>query len=424
MLRLKRLEKSQWSWALYDWANSAFATTVMGVFFPIMFKTYWSADSSVAESTWRLGATNSAASLVVALLSPVMGAIADKASVRKRFLIYFAMMGVVMTGGLALAAKGSWELAALLYFLASIGFAGGNTFYDSMIVGVSNDENVDLISALGYSLGYLGGGILFAVNVVMVSKPHLFGLADAAEAVKVSFFCVSLWWGGFSLPLILFVKEPENSHKATIAAAIGLGVCELWQTLKGFRDHRQVVLFLLAYWLYIDGVDTVIRMAVDYGMSLGFASESLMIAFLITQFVGFPAALFYSKLGERIGPKTAVMLGLAVYVGVVFWGYRMNEEADFYILAVVVGLVQGGVQALSRSIYVRLIPAGKSAEFFGFYNMLGKTAAILGPLLMGAAAMLTGNPRMAIIPILILFALGGALLALVKVPESQLEVEG
>ncbi len=428
MLRLKNIGRAQWSWALYDWANSAFATTVMGVFFPIMFKSYWCIDATVAQSTWRLGAVSSASSLAVAVLSPILGAIADRAGTRKRFLIYFALMGVVMTGGLALAAKGEWQLAALLYFIASVGFAGGNTFYDSMLVGVSSEKDVDMISALGFSLGYLGGGLLFALNVLMVSKPHLFGLADASAAVKVSFVCVCVWWAVFSLPLIFFVKEPfaRAGAAATCGAATSLrqAVGELWHTVKRVGAHRQAFLFLVAYWLYIDGVDTVIRMAVDYGMSLGFDTQNLMIAFLVTQFVGFPAALLFGMVGERIGPKRAVLIGLAVYVGVALWGYRMDEVSDFYVLAVVVGLVQGGVQSLSRSIYVRLIPAEKSAEFFGFYNMLGKTAAILGPLLMGAAAVLTGSARMAILPIILLFVLGGGLLALVKVPTNQVEVGG
>ncbi len=419
MKSIRGLGRPAWAWAMYDWGNSAFATTVMGVFFPIMFKDYWCAGVGAAESTFRLGFINSAASIVVAALAPVIGVIADRGSSRKKFLFFFALMGIVMTGGLFLAAKGQWLFAAGLYLFASVGFAGGNVFYDALIVGVVRRERFDIVSALGFSMGYLGGGILFAVNVLMVSKPELFGFADAGVAVKWSFLSVALWWGVFSIPVFLFVDEPKGDGKELNASEIGKGIRELFATVREIKAHKQVFLFLAAYWLYIDGVDTVIRMAVDYGMSLGFSTGDLMKAFLITQFVGFPSALIYGWAGEKVGPKKALYFGLVVYVGVVFWGYRMETVDQFYVLAVVIGMVQGGVQSLSRSFYVRLIPPERSAEFFGFYNMMGKFAAVLGPAMMGIAATVSGSPRAAILPILVLFAAGGIILAFVKEPPRH-----
>lgn len=414
---LARFSKPAWAWAFYDWANSSFATTVMGVFFPILFKQYWSAGVDAATSTMRLGVANSAASVIVAALSPFMGVVADRGGAKKKFLLYFTLMGVVMSGGLFFAAKGDCLAAALLYLFASVGFNGGITFYDSLIVAVSDPEESEMVSALGYSMGYLGGGLLFAVNVFMVAKPHLFGLSGAAEAVRWSFLTVALWWALFSIPVFLFVKEPQNGREKIDFATIASGVKEVLGTVRAVSSHKAVFTFLAAYWLYIDGVDTIIRMAVDFGMTLGFDSNSLMLAFLVTQFVGFPAAIIYGKLGERFGARRAIYAGLGVYVFVVLWAYQMSEAWEFYMLAVAVGLVQGGVQALSRSFFASLIPPERSAEFFGFYNMLGKAAAVLGPLMMGVAATLFSSPRAAILPVLLLLA-GGALL-LSRVPAHS-----
>lgn len=411
--------RAAWGWAFNDWANSAFATSVMGVFFPIMFKQYWSAGAAATTSTFRLGMVNSVSSVVVALLSPILGIIADRGSKRKKFLFFFTLLGVVMTGGLFMAAKGDWQLAALLYLLASMGFSGSLTFYDALLVLVSSEERRDMTSALGYSLGYLGGGLLFAVNILMVSKPALFGFADASEAVKICFLTVAAWWLLFSIPLFLFVKEEEGNGAKLTLLAVGEGFRELLGTIRAIGDHRPAFLFLAAYWLYIDGVDTIIRMAVDFGLGLGFTNQSLMTAFLVTQFVGFPAAIIYGKLGVRFGIKRAIYFGLGVYVLVVAWAFNMSQAWEFYMLSIAVGLVQGGVQALSRSYFASLIPQDRSAEFFGFYNMLGKSAAVLGPLMMGLAATLLNSTRAAILPILLLLAGGALVLRLVPEPGAS-----
>jgi len=411
-------KRAIWSWAFYDWANSAFATVVMAGFFPIFFKQYWSAEVPVIESTYHLGIINSTASLIVVLISPLLGVVADKMGRRKGFLLIFACLGMVMTGALYWVEQGQWLLAALLYIAGVIGFSGGNLFYDAMLTVVSPLRSIDRVSALGFGLGYLGGGLLFAFNVWMTLQPASFGLADASEAVRVAFLCTALWWLLFSLPLLLFVHEPAVDKIAAVVA-IKNGFNQLRQTLKQIRALQQTFLFLLAYWLYIDGVDTIIRMAVDYGLSIGLASNDLITALLITQFVGFPAAIAFGYIGERIGTKQGILIALAVYICVTLFSVFMHAAWQFYLLAVIIGLVQGGVQSLSRSLYARLIPPGQNAEFFGFYNMLGKFAAVLGPVLVGWITLLSGSNRIGILSIVLLFLAGGYLLLRVDIATGQ-----
>jgi len=408
--------RSAIAWALYDCANSAFATTVMAGFFPLFFKQYWSAGSSAAESSSRLGLTNSLASIVVALLAPVLGALADAGHGKKRWLAAFAALGCTATAALALVPKGDYAAAAACYALGSIGFAGSLVFYDALIVSVSSDADSDRVSALGYSFGYLGGGVLFAINVAMTLKPALFGLADAAAGVKASFFTVALWWAVFTLPLLRRVRERDFGPPQPGGGALRRALTQLGGTFARVRRMPQVWRFLLAYWLYIDAVDTVIRMAVDYGLSLGLPSQSLIIALLITQFVGFPAAIVFAKLANRLGAQRSILLGIAIYCGVTVFGYFMTTAAEFYVLAIVIGLVQGGVQALSRSFFSRLIPPDEAGEFFGFYNMLGKFAAVFGPALMSLVTVLTGSTRKSILSLLVLFIAGAVLLLRVQ-PE-------
>lgn len=412
-------KKRVYGWALYDWANSAFATTVIAGFFPVFFKQYWSAGTDVTVSTFQLGLANSGSSLVIMLLAPVLGAIADCGGAKKRFLFSFAALGVLSTGALFLVEAGAWQLAILLYVLGNIGFAGGNVFYDALIVFVAPERKLDAISALGFALGYLGGGLLFAVNVSMTLWPEAFGLADAAEAVRLSFVAVALWWALFSIPLLVFVREPSTSAQAVPGRAVRGGLQQLRATFREIRRLRVVFLFLAAYWLYIDGVDTIVRMAVDYGLALGFPSDSLIVALLITQFVGFPAALFFGYLGGRIGTKRAIGIAIFVYIGVTLWAVQMQAVWEFYALATVIGLVQGGIQSLSRSMYARIIPPSQAAEFFGFYNMLGKFAAVLGPVLVGVTSMMTGSPRVSLLAITAMFIIGAALLYFVDEEKGR-----
>jgi MFS transporter, UMF1 family len=380
--------KAVWGWALYDWANSAFATTVMAGFFPIFFKQYWSQGTDTNVSTAQLGLGNSIASLIIAILAPVLGAIADQASVRKKLLIFFAYLGASMTAGLALVGKGQWELALLLYVTAIVGFSGSIVFYDALLPAVASEPRIDYVSSLGYAMGYLGGGLLFLINVLMTLMPERFGLPDATAAVRVAFLTVALWWGGFTLFTVRWVPEViYQPSTAGIRSAVLLGIRQIGKTLRELRRFKAAFLFLAAYWFYIDGVDTIIRMAVDYGLALGFQATDLILALLVVQFVGFPSALAFGKLGQVVGARRAIFAAIGFYLLITLWGTLMTRKAEFYILAVMIGLVQGGIQALSRSYYARLIPRHQTAEYFGFYNMLGKFAAIIGPALMGVVGL-------------------------------------
>jgi len=416
---VKENKRAVWSWAFYDWANSAYSTTVIAGFFPLFFKEYWADPHNPNQSTFYLGMANSIASIVVAALAPLLGSVADRGSAKKKFLTFFAFLGVIMTGGLWMVAQGNWQMAVLFYVMATIGFASGNVFYDSLLPGLASEERVDAVSSLGFGLGYLGGGLLFLVNVFMYLKPEIFGIPDGATAIKLSFLSVAVWWAVFTIPLILFVPEPKNYENIDFNNAIRMGWVQLVQTFKEIRNMKVVGTFLLAYWFYIDGVDTIIRMAVDYGMSLNFPGESLIIALLIVQFVAFPAALIYGWLASKIGAKTGIMVGIIAYSFITLLGYFMTEAWHFYVLAILIGLFMGGIQALSRSLYTRIIPPDKSAEFFGFYNMLGKFAAIIGPALMGTIALVTGSARLSILSVLLLFILGAFFLNKVDINEGK-----
>jgi UMF1 family MFS transporter len=405
-------------WAMYDWANSSFATTVMAGFFPLFFKQFWNAGVPATESTFRLGIANGAASFIVALIAPLVGAIADKGSARVRLLGLFTVLGAAMTAGMFLVSKGDWMTASILYVVASLGFWGGNQFYDSLLTDVSEKHEYDLVSGYGYALGYLGGGLLFALNVGMVLKPAMFGLADAGEAIRWSFVSVGIWWAGFTLFTVLLVRERSTQPALPAGAAIRAGAAELLNTLRHLRGDRTLLLFLLAYWFYIDGVNTIIKMAVDYGLSLGLEQNSLITALLVVQFVGFPAALGFGWLGQKIGPRAGILFGIAVYSAIAFYAYFLHTETQFMVMAIISGLVQGGVQSLSRSLFGRLVPPGKSGEFFGFYNLMGKAAAILGPTLTGVVALTTHDSRLAILSITILFVIGAAFLMCVRLPSD------
>lgn len=399
------------SWALYDWANSAFATTIMAGFFPVFFKQYWSAGAEVAVSTFRLGLANGISSFAIALMAPLLGAIADRGGARLRLLTLFTVLGIAATAGLYWVGRGDWPMAVVVYALASAGFAGGVAFYDSLLLDVADPPEFDRVSAYGYALGYVGGGLLFAVNVWMTLRPATFGLADAAAAVRLSFLTVAVWWAVFTVPILLFVHEQKPAVPRTLMTAARAGWHELGDTVHAIRRYRPLVWFLLAYWMYIDGVNTVIKMAVDYGLSLGFPQESLVAALLITQFVAFPAAFAFGWIGERLGACNGIFIAIAAYAGATIGAYRLDSTGDFYALAVLIGLVQGGIQSLSRSYFGSLVPPGKQGEFFGFYNMMGKFAAVLGPLLVGVTTLITGNPRDGILSLLVLFVGGAALLA-------------
>ena len=402
------------SWAFYDWANSAFSLSVVTAFVPVLLAQYWNDGAASTVTTFRLGWANSLASLLVALLAPVVGAIADRAGRRKGLLLIFAALGVVMTGAIYFVAQGQWLIAILLYIFASIGFSGSNSLYDSLLVAVSAEQDLDRVSALGFAFGYLGGALLFTLNILMVANPDWFGLASDLEAARLAFLLVAIWWAVFSIPLLLYVREDRSAARSS-AHPVADGLRQLRETLVKVRSHRETLIFLVAYWLYIDGVYTIIKMAVDYGLSQGLSMDDVLQAVLISNYIGFPAALAFGAIGSRFGAKRGIILALSVYVVATMMAPFISTETEFYGLAVAIGLVQGGVQSLSRSLFARLIPAGQTAEFFGFYNMLGKFAAILGPGLTGMVALVTGSQRIGILSIIVLFIAGLALLTRVRI---------
>jgi len=402
-------------WSLYDWANSAFATTVMAGFFPTFFRQFWSSGAESSVTTFRLGMANAVAGLAIAVLAPFLGAVADRGGHRKRMLAAFSLLGIASTLALYFVAQGQWLAAALLFTLGTLGFNGGVVFCDALLLDVARPADYDRVSSQGYALGYLGGGLLFAINVAMVSKPAWFGLASVADAVRWSFVSVAAWWFVFMLPLLWFVAESTPQGRRGWRESLAAGFGELAATARKVWRQPLLLQFLLAYWLYIDGVNTVVKMAVDYGLAAGIASTHLLGALLLTQFVAFPASLAFGWLGGRIGARAAVLLGLAVYSLLTGWAYFLDTALEFYLMAAVLGLVQGGVQSLSRSMYGRLVPEGKSAEYFGFYNMVGKFGTVLGPALMGAVALMTGSTRVSILALLMLFVGGGLILWRVRV---------
>ena len=416
--RSKKLTKSAWSWAFYDWANSAFATTVMAGFFPLFFKSFWATDLSAVESTAVIGTTNSLSGLLLMFLAPILGAYSDLGKLKKKFLAFFALLGVLSTGYLYFIPQGEWITAAFFYTVAVLGFSGGNIFYDSLIVSVSDREQRNKVSSLGFSLGYLGGGLLFIVNVLMYLNPAWFGLASEVEAVLWSFLSVAVWWTAFSLPTFFNVIEKgspatSSSFFSTISEAFRAVI----STIMEIKKYKRVALFLVAYWLYIDGVDTIIRMATAYGSDIGLSTSSMITALILTQFVGFPATLVFGIYADKIGFKRILTVGVSVYILICFYSAYMSTALEFYFLAGTVGLVQGGIQAISRSFFSNLIPKNKEAQYFGFYNLVGKSAVIVGPALVGWVALMLGNPRYGILSLLILFVPG--LILLWMVPEKD-----
>ncbi len=410
------------SWALYDWANSAFATTVTAGFFPIFYASLSSNLSTQASQFW-FNITLASSSLLIAIAAPILGAIADHGGNRKKFLATFAMLGILMSAGLAWVGAGMWWVGLLIYGLGQIGFSGANIFYNAMLTDLSSEEDFDIVSSYGYALGYAGGGILFLVNVLMVTQPQLFGLADSGTALSLSFISVAIWWAIFTVPLLWVIEEKPAKLQTTWLKRIRRGFQQLRITYHELRQLKMTLLFLVGYWLYIDGVNTVYKMAIFFANRvLELPKESLINALLLTQFVSFPGALFFGWLGKRIGSKLGILIGLLVYTLAVFYAWRwLDSAAGFYKLAIAIGLVQGGVQGLSRSLFARLIPKSKTTEFFGFFSIAGKFATVLGPLMMAAIPLLFAHSdvRDSILVLIILFTAGGYILLKINVKNGM-----
>lgn len=413
------------SWALYDWGNSAYSTTVMAGFFPVFFKEYWSQGVDSVVTTARLGSVISIASLLVALCSPTLGVMADHLGKKKFFCLFFMLIGVLGCAWMGFIPMGHWQMAMLAYAVAMMAFNASSVFYDSLLPHVAQPQNMDYASSLGYALGYLGGGILFALNVAMYLSPGTFGIPDGATAIKLSFVSVGIWWWLFSLPLVKNVPEPRvvPSQKGLLRLTVE-SFEEIIRTIKTLPRDRNLFIFLLAYWLYIDGVYTVMTMAVDFGMSIGFEAKELIGALLLTQFIGFPSAYAYGHLGPRFGTRKLILIAIGMYIVTVVLATRMTEAWHFYLLASVVGMFQGGVQALSRSLFARMIPKEESGEYFGLFNLVGRFASIGGPLLVAIGVTLTGSNRLGMLGLIILLVVGGGLLLKVKEPSSAKHTPG
>ena len=406
------------AWAFYDWGNSAFSLLVVTVFVPLMLGSFWNDGAPSPVTTFRLGVGNGIASAVVVLLAPLLGAMTDRAGRRKPWLAAFTGLGVLATAGLAAVGPGGWLLALLCFVLGSIGFFAANSLYDALLIDVASAPAWERVSALGYALGYLGSALLFLLSIAMLARPERFGLASPVESMRLSFLMVAAWWAIFSLPLLLWVREQRADSAPVSGGSLLAGFHQLYGTVQALRSQPQLLRFLLAYWLYIDGVYTIIKMAVDYGLSQGLSSTEVTGAILLTNFIGFPAAIGFGVLGERLGARRGIYLALMIYIVATAAAVFMRTAADFYVLAITIGLVQGGVQSLSRSLYARLIPVDSRGEYFGFYNMMGKFSAIVGPVLAGTAALVSGSQRIGILSILVLFAAGLWLLSRVRLPAA------
>ena len=410
--------REKFSWSLYDWANSVFATTVLAGFFPLFFKSFWAGDLDDATSTALLGTVSSVAGLIIVLIAPILGAMADLSRNKKLFLLIFALLGIISTSILFFISYGFWEWSLIIFGLSIIGFSGANIFYDSLLIDVSSDEDRNYVSSMGYALGYLGGGILFLINVLMYLYPSYFNLNSQTEGILYSFLSVALWWFVFSMPLFLFVKQKKINDIDDFKNPFKQSFIRVLNTFKEIKKYKPVLIFLIAYWFYIDAIDTIVRMAVAYGTDLGFDSSKLIIALIFTQFIGFPATFAYGYLAEKFGLFNMLVVGILIYILICIYSLFITSATDFFILAGLVGLVQGGVQSVSRTIFSRLIPQDKATEFFGFYNLIGKSAVVVGPALVGWMAYIFDNPKAGIISLLLLFIPG--IIILFYVPKTSL----
>jgi UMF1 family MFS transporter len=407
---------------MYDWANSAFQTTIIAAVFPIYFQRVAAADLSGPEATERFAWATTIAIVIVAVVAPVLGAVADYAAIKKRMLAIFVAVGAGATAAMIGIGRGDWVLALTLFVIGNVGVAGSIVFYESLLPHIASPGELDRVSSAGYAIGYLGGGVLLAINLLMIQKPAWFGFADAGVATRWSLASVAVWWVLFSIPLFRRVPEPkrlleanETGAEAVLAAAFR----RLAVTFRELRAYKQAFMLLLAFLVYNDGIQTIIRMATTYGAEIGLNENAMITALLITQFIGVPFAFLFGALAGRIGPKPAVFLGLSVYAGITVLGYGLRNEYQFFALAVLVGTVQGGTQALSRSLFASMIPRDKSSEFFAFFGVFERYAGVLGPAIFAWTVSQTGSSRNAILSVIAFFIIGAAILSRVDVEEGR-----
>jgi UMF1 family MFS transporter len=416
--------REQRAWALYDWANSAFYTIVVTAVFPAWFTRIPAGAMPVEEAQFAFRAATTAALFIAALASPLLGALADYAGKRKRYLCVSTACGVLATLALAWAGAGDWVLALAAFGVANVSATLAVVFYDSLLPSVAEPAEYDRVSSAGFAVGYIGGGLLFGANLVWLGRPEWFGRApdDAMLAISVTFVSVALWWGLFALPLLRRVREPGRvleRDEQPAGAALRVAFTRIGETLRALRGYRNAFLMLLAFLLYSDGINTIIRFASSFGAARGIDDATMLRALLAVQLVGFPAALLFGRLARAISPKRAILAALVVYMLVCVYASRMSTAVDFWILAMLVALVQGGSQALSRSLFASLIPRHKSAEFFAFFSLCEKFGAIFGPLFLTLAAWAGMSDGLAILSLGLFFVFGALALARVDVAAGR-----
>jgi MFS transporter, UMF1 family len=410
------------AWAMYDWANSAFQTTIIAAVFPIYFHSVVAADLGATLSTSRFAWATTIAIVIVAVVAPLLGAIADYAAMKKKMLAAFLLIGACSTIAMYWIERGDWQLALALFVIGNIGVAGSIVFYESLLPHLVDEKELDRVSSAGYAIGYIGGGTLLAINLLMIQKPSLFGIPDTGTAVRLSLASVGVWWLAFSIPLFRTVPEPPRRierDETPSGNAVIIGAKRLVETFKELKVYKQAFLLLLAFLIYNDGIQTIIRMATTFGSEIGIDQNAMITALLITQFIGVPFAFLFGMIAGRIGPKISVFAGLGVYAFIILLAYFMTSAAHFYALAIMVGMVQGGTQALSRSLFASMIPRHKSSEFFAFFGVFERYAGILGPLIFAVMVQASGESRNAILAVLAFFVIGGALLAFVDVEAGR-----
>ena len=418
------------AWAMYDWATSAVQTTVMVAVFPIFFVKVAGAELAPSAATQRLATVNTLALVVIALLSPILGAISDYRAAKKRLLAVFMLLGVAAVGGMFFLDRGEIDPASVLFMVALIGAAGSFVFYEALLPHIARPGEIDRISTAGYAMGYIGGGVLLALNLAWIQKPAWFGLpsgpglteSEATLPVRLAFASVAVWWLVFSLPLFRGVPEPPPRLEADEhpgESPIRVAFVRLAETFRELRGYRQAFLMLLAFLIYNDGIQTVIKMATAYGTEIGIGQSALIGAILLVQFVGIPCSFLFGMLAGWIGAKQAIFIGLVTYTVISILGYFMTNATHFFVLAGLVGMVQGGTQALSRSLFASMIPAHKSGEFFGFFSVFEKFAGIFGPLIFAGTIAATGSSRNAILSVIGFFAVGALILTFVDIEEGR-----
>lgn len=406
---------------MYDWANSAFATTIMAAVMPVFYVSVAGAGLAGDTASVYWSWTQTIAMLFVAILSPILGAIADYRGSKMKFLTAFAVTGALASASAALVGEGGWLFASIVVIIGQVGFSAGNTFYDSLLADLVPSEERHVLSARGYAMGYLGGGLLLAVNLVMIQMWETLGFASKTAATQTVFVTVGVWWLLFALPLLRRVKDKPRNRGVSFGAALQTGLQRNLATLRNIRRYPQLMKYMLSFWFFNDGINTIIVMAAAYGATIGIGDTDLIAALLITQFIAFPSTLVFGRLAVRMGAKRSLYLSLGIYVLIVILGYYMTAPAHFYALAVMVGLVQGGSQAVARSIYASLTPPSRTGEFFGFLSLSSKFSSLAGPFLFGLAGALTGSARIAILSLVAFFVIGILLLIRVDIEKGREE---